>query len=89
MEYLLIASGVGLVILGFALGVLFTALVVVSVRDKRPEPRPVRPHAVRASRPEVRESSWAGVGASRRSRAVVGSAEPTDAFSGTTERDST
>jgi len=76
MAYVLIAGWVGLVI-GFSLGALAMALLAASYPDELPEPWP-----------EVRESSWAGVGVDGPGRTVVGIAEPTHAFSGGHESDS-
>lgn len=65
----LVCVGLGI---GFYLGVLTMALVAASDRDKLPEPRPVRWHAVPASSSEVSEPSWAGIGGHRGSGAIRG-----------------
>ena len=87
MEYVLIAGGVGLVI-GFSLGVLAMTFLAAPDRDKPPEPRPVRTHAVSGSWPGVREPSSAAVGVNRRGRSVLGIAELSQASSDTKKRES-
>ena len=64
MEYLLLASVVGLFLV-VLLGVFLMALLGAADRDRLPEPSPVRTGAVSASWSEVAESSWAGIRVSR------------------------
>ena len=86
MASLLPAGVVGLFI-GFLLGVFCMALVAVSSRERLPEPRPVRTHAVRTSWPAVPEPSWAGTGGSHGTRTVRRITESTLEVAGTRARD--
>jgi len=87
MASLLPAGVVGLFI-GFFLGVFCMALVAVSSRERLPEPRLVRTHAMRTSWPAVPDPSWAGTrGGNHGTRTVRRIAESTLEVAGTRARD--